>query len=118
VERETSPERYERLKGLMGELGSGIPATMSGFGSLHRGAISEGALNKRTKELIALGMAIALRCDGCIAFHVHDALQADASRQEILETIGVAILMGGGPALMYGCEAHEALDEFQAVEAR
>lgn len=63
-------------------------------------------------------MAIALRCDGCIAFHVHDALQADASREEILETTGVAILMRGGPAVMYGCEAREALDEFQAVEAR
>ncbi len=64
MERETSPERYERLKGLMGQLGGEIPATMSGFGAFHRGATSEGVLDKKTKKLIALGMAIALRCDG------------------------------------------------------
>lgn len=91
---------------------------MYGFGSLHRGATSEGALSKKTKELLALGMAISLRCDGCIAFHVHDALGAGATREEVVETIGVAILMGGGPAVMYGCEAYEALDEFEAAGSR
>ncbi len=67
MERETSPERYERPKGLMGELGNEIPATISGLGALHRDATSEGALDKKTKELIALGMAIALRCDGDVS---------------------------------------------------
>ncbi|MBC6995122.1 carboxymuconolactone decarboxylase family protein [Lewinella lacunae] len=89
---------------------------MQGFGALHRASTADGALNAKTKELIALGVAIAVRCDGCIAFHVHDALQAGASRAEIMETIGVAVLMGGGPALMYGCEAEEALQQFSAVE--
>lgn len=53
-----------------------------------------------------------MRCDGCIAFHVHDAVKAGASRKEIVETIGVAVLMGGGPSVMYGCEALAALDQF------
>jgi alkylhydroperoxidase/carboxymuconolactone decarboxylase family protein YurZ len=57
---------------------------------------------------------VAGHCDGCIAYHVHDALKAGASRKELLETIGVAIMMGGGPALMYGCAALEALDQFEA----
>ena len=64
--------------------------------------------------LIALGIAIAVRCDGCIAFHVHDAIRAGASNEEMAETIGVAILMGGGPAVMYGCDALEAMKQFNA----
>lgn len=114
---ESYPDRYERLNGLMRDVGREIPATMSGFGALHRGATSEGALSKKTKELLALGMAVSLRCEGCIAFHVHDALGAGATREEIVETIGVAVLMGGGPAVMYGCDAYEALDQFEAAGA-
>ena len=83
---------------------------MSGFGELHKNAMSPGILTTMEKELIALGIAIAVRCDGCIAFHVHDALNAGADRREITETIAVAVLMGGGPALMYGAEA---LDQFE-----
>ena len=54
-----------------------------------------------------------MRCDGCIAFHVHDSLDAGATTAEISETIGVAVMMGGGPALVYGCEALEAVEQFQ-----
>jgi AhpD family alkylhydroperoxidase len=72
----------------------------------------------KIKELIALGIGIAVRCDGCIAYHVHDALRAGATHQEIVETIGVAVLMGGGPAAMYGSEALEALEQFEATEPR
>ena len=60
----------------------------------------------------ALGIAAAVRCDGCIAYHVHDALEAGAEPDEIMETLGVSILMGGGPALMYAAEALEALQQF------
>lgn len=107
------PELHERLQGLTQRLGTEIPATMGGFGSLHQGALADGALSARMKELAALSIAIAIRCDGCIAYHVHDALAAGATREEIVEIIGVAVLMGGGPALMYGAEAYEALDQFQ-----
>ncbi|MCA9882573.1 MAG: carboxymuconolactone decarboxylase family protein [Anaerolineae bacterium] len=90
---------------------------MKSFSQLHATSSREGAVSTKTKELIALGIAIAVHCDGCIAFHVHDAINAGASREEITETIGVAILMGGGPSVMYGCEALEALNQFEAIPA-
>ncbi|MBE01770.1 carboxymuconolactone decarboxylase family protein [uncultured Marinobacter sp.] len=65
------------------------------------------------QELIALGIAITVRCDGCISFHVHDAMAAGASAEEIAETVSVAILMGGGPSVVYGIEALQALSQFQ-----
>ncbi len=109
------PDYREKLNNLIARLGDEIPDTMKGFGNLHSAATKEGALDGKTKELIALGIAIAVRCEGCIAYHVHDAVEAGASRDEIMETIGVAVLMGGGPALMYGAEALEALDQFEAL---
>jgi AhpD family alkylhydroperoxidase len=109
------PELYEHLQTLIGQLGHDIPSTMSGFGALHKNAIADGALPAATKEFVALGIAVACRCDGCIAYHVHDELEAGAGRAEIAETIGVAVLMGGGPALMYGDEAYEALNQFESA---
>lgn len=106
------PEYYEHLKQLIGKLGGEIPGPMGGFGRLHQSAIADGVLSAKVKELIALGIAITIRCDGCIAFHVHDALQAGANRKEITETISVAVLMGGGPSVVYGGEALEALEQF------
>jgi AhpD family alkylhydroperoxidase len=66
------------------------------------------------KELIAIAISISAGCEGCISYHTHNALGAGATRQEILETIGVAILMGGGPSMIYGAEAMDALDQFEA----
>jgi len=109
-------KNYNDLTKLMNELGTKIPATMKGFNELHKASIAEGVLPSKTKELIALGIAITVRCDGCIAFHVHDALKAGATSEDIMETISVAILMGGGPALVYGCEAMEALSQFVVLE--
>lgn len=112
------PEHYRHLQGLMIKLGNELPGPLSGFGQLHRHAVADGALSTKVKELIALGIGIAARCDGCITYHVHDALRAGATRKEILETIGVAILMGGGPAAMYGVEAFEALEQFETAGVR
>lgn len=109
------PKRYKELLTLMGELGKEIPSTMQGFSGLHKSSTAPGALSAKVKELIALGIAITVRCDGCIAFHVHDAVKSGANRAEITETIGVAVLMGGGPSVMYGCEALEALNQFEAL---
>ncbi|MBJ2175655.1 carboxymuconolactone decarboxylase family protein [Aureibaculum sp. A20] len=109
-------KHYSNLTKLMGELGAEMPEVMGGFNTLHEASIKEGVLSSKNKELIALGIAITVRCDGCIAFHVHDALSAGASSEEIMETIGVAILMGGGPALVYGCQAMEALSQFVVLE--
>ena len=109
-------KNYNDLNKLMSELETKLPETMKGFNDLHKASVSDGILPAQTKELIALGIAITVRCDGCIAFHVHDALKAGASSEEIMETISVAILMGGGPALVYGCEAMEALEQFVVLE--
>ena len=109
-------KNYNNLTKLIDEIGTKIPETMKGFNDLHKASIAEGVLPLKIKELIALGIAITVRCDGCIAFHVHDALNAGATSKEIMETIGVAILMGGGPALVYGCEAMEALEQFVVLE--
>ncbi len=106
------PEHREHIQELVGQLGKEIPGTMAAFGQLHKAAAAQGALSPKEKELIALGIAIALRCDGCIAYHVHDAIKAGATREEMVETIGVAILMGGGPSLMYGAETLEAIEQF------
>ncbi|MDX9992543.1 MAG: carboxymuconolactone decarboxylase family protein [Anaerolineales bacterium] len=108
------PDYYNHLNKLMDALGKEIPNTMAGFGQLHKQALNEGALSTKTKELIALAIAITVRCDGCIAYHVHDAIRAGASRAEIVEAIGVAILMGGGPSAIYGSEALDAFDQFEA----
>lgn len=86
-------------------------AVMQAFQHLHEAAVAPGALDRRTKELMALAIAISTQCDGCIAWHVTNAIKAGAQRDEVLETIGVAVMMGGGPATYYGQKAAKALDD-------
>jgi len=107
------PEFHKEVVGMMGQYGKEAPKTMEAFAALHTLGASDSALSAKTKELIALGIGICVRCEGCIAFHVHDALKAGATKEEIVDTIGVAILMGGGPAVMYGTKALEALEQFE-----
>ena len=111
------PEKLDRICELMAELRHEIPGTIGAFSHHHEVSAEDSVLDGKVKELIALGIAITIRCEGCITFHVHDAIQAGASHEEITETIGVAILMGGGPSVVYGCEALEALSQFEAVPA-
>ncbi len=112
----TFPQYRKHLQGLIGELRTGIPGTMKGFGLLHHESMKAGQISQKHKELMALGIGIASRCDGCIAFHTHEALAHGATREEIGETIAVAISMGGGPALMYAAHAMEALGQFEAEQ--
>jgi AhpD family alkylhydroperoxidase len=107
------PEQLHRIKENMEILGEGAPATMEAFTALHRAAAQAGALDFKTKELLALAIAVSLRCDGCIAFHTHDALNAGATEEEILEALGVAIMMGGGPSVIYATHVVEALHQFE-----
>ena len=106
--------RHKELMQGFRQLYRGLPAPMAGFNALHSASVEDGAISRSTKELIALAIGITSHCDGCIAFHVHDALRAGATRAEITETIGVAIMMGGGPAAVYGADALVALDQFEA----
>lgn len=91
-----------------------ITETHKAFGDLARAATKPGALETKHKELIAVGIAISERCAECIGFHVQSAILAGATREEISETVGMAIYMGGGPALMYGAKALAAYDHFTA----
>lgn len=81
------------------------------FTVLHRASMGDGALDKKTKELLALAIGISTRCVDCIGFHVQGAIKHGATRDEIAETISVAVMMGGGPAYMYGVKALEAYDQ-------
>lgn len=94
------------------ELRAMIPEVLKSYGSLHHAAMADGELNTSTKELIALAVAVALKCDGCIAAHARGAARAGVSRQAIAEAIGVTILLCGGPGTVYGPRALEAFDEF------
>jgi len=110
----------ELLSGLnkqIGELRMQAPKTMQAFSGLARAALEPGALDTRTKELLAIAIAIAVRCDGCIGFHVKAALAAGASKDEIVETIGLAIYMGAGPSMIYGAETLRALKELSPEQA-
>ncbi len=91
-----------------------IPDVMNGFNSLAQAATKDGALDKKTKELIALALGIAAHCDGCIGFHTQALVKLGVTREEFLETLGMAVYMGGGPSLMYAAEALQAFEEFSA----
>ena len=108
------PDYYTRLQRGMATLGTALPDTLAGFGHLHRAIMDDGALSVRVKELIALAIAVVQRCDGGIAYHLTDALREGARREEIVEAVGVAILMGGGPAMVSAAEALDALAQFEA----
>ena len=98
-------------------LRAGAPDVMKGFSAVAQAALAANALDTRTKELIALAIAVATRCDACIAFHAEAALKQGASREEVLETMGMAIYMGAGPSVMYAAQALEAFDQFSATAA-
>lgn len=90
-----------------------IPDVMSSFSNMAQAATKDSALDKKTKELIALALGVAARCDGCIGFHAQALVKLGASREELLETLGMAIYMGGGPSLMYAADALAAYEEFE-----
>lgn len=89
-----------------------IPEVMAGFSALSQAAYKDGALDKKTKELIAMALAVAKQCQGCIGFHSQTLVKLQTSREELLEALSMAIYMGGGPSLMYAAEALEAFEEF------
>ncbi len=99
------------LRAPTASLRGAIPEAWGGFAALHRGAMAEGAVPTRLKEAAALAISVVERCDGCIAFHAQAAARAGTSREEVAEMLGVALLMGGGPASVYAPRAWEAFDE-------
>lgn len=96
----------------MKELSKDIPGVLQGFGAMSKAAKEDGALDYKTKELIALALGVAGHCDGCIGFHMKEVVELGATKAEICEALGVAVFMGGGPSLMYAAEAMEAYEQF------
>lgn len=92
-----------------------IGPTMQGFSAMAQAAAQPGALDRKTKELIALAIGVATRCDGCIGFHMAELVKSGASRKEVEEALGMAIYMGGGPALMYAADAIAAYEQFESI---
>ena len=99
------------------ELRAEIPEVYAGYVQVSGAAFGDGALPRKTKELIALAIGVVDMCDGCIASHAKGAAAAGATRQEVAETIGVTIAMRGGPATVHGPRAYAAFLEFEQPQA-
>ena len=97
----------------IGQMQQSMPELMAGFGQLAKNATTDGHLDEKTKELIALALGVAAHCDGCIGFHCKALVRLGASQQEVEETLGMAVYMGGGPSLMYAAESLQAFEEFK-----
>ncbi len=111
----SSPSSYRELTESVSKnlstLRGDIPDVMKGFGDLARAASRDGALDKKTKELIALTLGVAAHCDACIGFHVQALIKLGTTKAELEEALGMAIYMGGGPSLMYSANALAAFEE-------
>jgi len=109
-------EFHQHLEEGLARLGQDLPGPMSGFARLHRKSLEDGALSRKVKEMMALAISIVAGCEGCIAYHVHDAVEAGATRAELLEAVSVGLMMGGGPGSIYAAHALEAIDQFLPKE--
>jgi AhpD family alkylhydroperoxidase len=107
----SASDRLQRFEKNSKNLAAATPAAMQAFWELHKKTTATDALDRRTKELIALAISVVMRCDDCIAHHVSDALRAGASREQIADALAVATLMGGGVGLVYATHAIEAADQ-------
>lgn len=103
------------LRGPTRELRRSVPEAWAGFGHLHEASMAPGVVSASMKELVALAIAVATHCDGCVAYHAKGAAEKGASREEVAEVLGVTLLMAGGPASVWAPRALEAFDEFAAA---
>lgn len=106
-------QELSELKGTLGELIEEAPE-LEGFSGFVESAEATAALDRRTKELISLSIAVVTRCDHCILWHTDAALEAGATHEEIVDALKVAVVMGGGPAMMYAVEAYGTLLALEA----
>ena len=94
---------------------SDSPALINGFNELSEAALADGALGKKTKELITLALGVAAHCDACLGFHARALVKLGATRAEIEDALSVAVYMGGGPSLMYAADALTAFEQFASA---
>lgn len=105
----------ENISSQLTELSNDIPDVVNQFFTLVSAGSDDGVLDKKTKELIAIGIAVANRCDGCIGYHIKTLVDLNVTQQELSEALGVAIFMGGGPSLMYAAKTLGAYKEYQTI---
>ncbi|MBK5926127.1 carboxymuconolactone decarboxylase family protein [Rhodobaculum claviforme] len=96
-------------------LARALPDTMKGFSVLSKAAKEGPTLGLKEKEFVALGISVAVRCEPCIGFHVEALMKAGATREELADVLGMAIQMGGGPAVMYAAKALDCWDQLAAA---
>jgi len=111
------PSTTKELSAELRNLRGGAGDVMKAFSAIAKAALAPKALDTKTKELIALAIGVAVRCDDCVAFHTKAAVEQGASREEVLETLGMAIYMGAGPSAMYASHALGAFNQFEAAKA-
>jgi AhpD family alkylhydroperoxidase len=104
-------EITNEIMNFFGILAKEKPKTTKGFMSMHQSIEEDSALTAKEKEFIALGIGISTRCEGCIAAHVGSLIELGATKEEIIDVISVAVLMGGGPAITYGAVTYNAYEE-------
>jgi AhpD family alkylhydroperoxidase len=111
---DSAKETREKLRGPARELRNEIPDVLKAFGELARAATADGELDTRTKEFAALAIAISKQCDGCVVAHLRNLVRLGATKRQVAEICGVAILMDGGPGTVWGPRALAAYDEIVA----
>jgi AhpD family alkylhydroperoxidase len=110
IKMSNAQEFYKNVPALMEKMKKSASQTVTAFGSMFSKIMTDGAISLREKELIALGIAVAVHCPPCIYAHVKKCLEAGATKEQIIEAASVGVVMGGGPAYMHVMEVLEALD--------
>jgi AhpD family alkylhydroperoxidase len=109
------PTITKRISNSLRTFREDMPEALRAFSSLSQAATRSGALDKKTKELIALALGVAAHCDGCIGYHAETLVKLGASRKEVEEALAMAVYMGGGPSLMYAADAIVAYEQFEEL---
>lgn len=108
------PELAQEMRVGIRNLRKDATEPMRGFAQFMGSALKDGALSNKTKEMITLGISMAVRCDGCIAAHVRNLHEMGATREEVMEVAMVAASMGGGPGVITAVETMAAFDQYVA----
>lgn len=110
------PDHTKTLSGMLRDLRAGSPDVMKAFSTMAQTALAPKALDTKTKELIALAIGVATRCDDCIAFHAKAAVEQGATDEEVAETLAMSVYMGAGPSVMYASHAFQAYRQFAELK--
>lgn len=113
----TWQDKLDGTRNQLRGLNKTIPDTTRAFGALGKAVKEGGVLEFKTKEFIALGIAVSQKCEACIVLHVETLIKAGATRDEVGDVLSMTIQMGGGPAMMYAAKALECFDELSGAQS-